>query len=136
MSASVSSINRYPSSVAHKKKQSSTLKSKNVIVAGRRTSVRLDPLMWDGLTEICERQYATLHSVCTVIAQHKPAKMSLSNAIRVFIVAYFRAAATEEGHTKSGHGSLKAPSQAGVVEQHNAVTAAETLQKIVQYAIG
>jgi hypothetical protein len=31
---------------------------------------------------------------------------SLTAAVRVFILAYFMAAATEEGHASAGHGSL------------------------------
>lgn len=31
----------------------STLVSRNVVISGRRTSVRLEPEMWDGLREIC-----------------------------------------------------------------------------------
>jgi predicted DNA-binding ribbon-helix-helix protein len=133
MSASYASYHQSPGS---KKKKTSTLKSKNVVIGKRRTSVRLDPLMWDSLNEICERQGTTLHVVCTAIAQHKSLKMSLSNAIRVFIVAYYRAAATEDGHAKSGHGFLKpdyGPVEAG---QEVAAKATDSLQKIVQMAIG
>ena len=81
----------------------SSLICKNVVIQGRRTSVRLDPVMWDGLAEICQRQAASLHTICSAIAEHKAPHMSMSTAIRVFIVSYFREAATEEGHQKSGH---------------------------------
>ena len=85
-------------------KAASTLISRNITVAGHRTSVRLEPEMWQGLTEICRRERATLHEVCTAIAQYKTKSTSLTAAIRVFIMAYFRTAATEEGHAKAGHG--------------------------------
>ncbi|HEU0118665.1 MAG TPA: ribbon-helix-helix domain-containing protein, partial [Alphaproteobacteria bacterium] len=39
----------------------STLVSRNVTIAGHRTSVRLEPEMWSGLSEICRRERATLH---------------------------------------------------------------------------
>lgn len=87
-----------------KKKASTALVCKNILVNGRRTSVRLDPIMWGGLSEICRRQGTTIHVVCTAISQNRPPNMSLSNAIRVFILSYFRAAATEEGHAQAGHG--------------------------------
>ncbi len=87
-----------------KKIARSTLVSKNVTVDGHRTSVRLEPAMWNSLGEICRRERASIHMVCSAIQQHKPADTSLTAAIRVFIMSYFRAAATEEGHVKSGHG--------------------------------
>lgn len=87
-----------------KKNVRSTLISKNVTVDGHRTSVRLEPAMWNGLNEICRRERSSLHIVCSAISQHKPEDTSLTAAIRVFIVSYYRAAATEEGHLKSGHG--------------------------------
>lgn len=82
----------------------STLISKNITVDGHRTSVRLEPAMWSSLTEICRRERTSIHVICSAIAQHKPHDTSLTAAIRVFIMSYYRAAATEEGHVKSGHG--------------------------------
>src|ERR1700744_4128394 len=82
----------------------STLVSRNVTIARHRTSVRLEPEMWSGLSEICRRERSVLHEICTAIAMRKPENSSLTAAIRVFVMAYFRAAATEDGHTKAGHG--------------------------------
>lgn len=82
----------------------SSLVSRNVTIAGHRTSVRLEPEMWNGLAEACRRECATMHEVCTVIASHKPTGTSLTAAIRVFVMAYYRAAATEDGHNRAGHG--------------------------------
>jgi predicted DNA-binding ribbon-helix-helix protein len=84
----------------------STLVIRNVTIAGRRTSVRLEPEMWSALGEICEREGRTTHQVCSLINERKHIDSSLTAAIRVFIMAYFRAAATEEGHHRAGHGSL------------------------------
>ena len=94
-----------PSASAESKKSArSTLISKNITIGGHRTSVRLEPAMWNSLMEICCRERTNMHVVCSAIARHKPADTSLTAAIRVFIMSYFRAAATEEGHAKSGHG--------------------------------
>lgn len=82
----------------------STLVSRNVTVEGHRTSVRLEPEMWLGLMDICHRERATMHEVCTAISRHKSINTSLTAAIRVFIMAYFRSAATEDGHSRAGHG--------------------------------
>jgi predicted DNA-binding ribbon-helix-helix protein len=83
----------------------STLVNRNVQVGPRRTSLRLEPAMWDALEEICRREEITQHELCRMIDERRRAS-SLTAAIRVFIVNYFRAAATEEGHASIGHGAL------------------------------
>jgi len=82
----------------------STLVSRNVTIAGHRTSVRLEPEMWSGLSEICRRERASLHEIGTAVAMRKQESTSLTAAIRVFVMTYFRVAATEDGHIKAGHG--------------------------------
>lgn len=82
----------------------STLVSRNITVSGRRTSVRLEPRMWQGLADICRRERATVHDVCSYIFAHKDKATSLTAAIRVYIMEYFRVAATEEGHMRARHG--------------------------------
>ncbi|MGH6914803.1 MAG: ribbon-helix-helix domain-containing protein [Kiloniellales bacterium] len=76
-----------------------------MFVADRRTSLRLEPAMWEALGEICQREGLTLHQLCTQVDRRRQSS-SLTAAIRVFIVSYFRAAATEEGHAGTGHGTL------------------------------
>ena len=70
----------------------STLVSKNVTIAGRRTSVRLEPFMWQCLDDICTRENLTPHQFCTEVDRHRRAS-SLTAAIRVAILAYYRNAA-------------------------------------------
>lgn len=82
----------------------STLVSRNVTVSGKRTSVRLEPEMWDGLQEICRRERSSMHQIVTSISIQKAERTSLTAAIRVFIMRYYRMAATEDGHNKAGHG--------------------------------
>ena len=82
----------------------STLISRNIVISGHRTSVRLEPEMWDGLREICRRERSNLHQICTSVALHKYHESSLTASIRVFVMRYYRTAATEEGHNKAGHG--------------------------------
>ena len=103
MQAQTSSETIAPSNTDPKDSHS-TLISRNVTVAGHRTSVRLEPEMWNGFTEICRRERATLHEVCTAVSQCKGANTSLTAAIRVFVMAYYRAAASEDGHTRAEHG--------------------------------
>lgn len=83
----------------------SSLVSRNVTVDGHRTSIRLEPAMWDALGEICRREKLNIHQLCSMIASHKGDETSLTAAVRVFSMSYFRVAATEDGHSKAGHGS-------------------------------
>lgn len=86
------------------KQDKSTLVSRNVTIGSHRTSIRLEPDMWNGLREICRREHVTMHDIATVVSVRKAANTSLTAAIRVFVMAYFRMAATEEGHSNAGHG--------------------------------
>ena len=82
--------------------QDSTLRSGNVTVAGRRTSIRLEPAMWQALLEISAREGKTMNALVTEIERGR-VQSSLTAAIRVFLLDYFKAAATEEGHRRAGH---------------------------------
>lgn len=84
----------------------SSLVSRNITVLGKRTSVRLEPEMWKELKSISEREKCTIHDLCSLISLRKSKKTSLTAAIRVFLMLYFRAAATEEGHLRAGHGDF------------------------------
>lgn len=81
----------------------SYLLNRNVTVHGRRTSMRLEPDMWDALDEICRREHFSVHEICSLIAERHNGN-NLTAATRVFILSYFRAAATDDGHKKAGHG--------------------------------
>ena len=85
-------------------KEKSGLVSRNVTIGAHRTSIRLEPDMWNALREICRREHVTIHEVATVVSVRKAAGSSLTAAMRVFVMAYFRMAATEEGHSLAGHG--------------------------------
>jgi predicted DNA-binding ribbon-helix-helix protein len=84
----------------------STLVSRNVTVQGRRTSVRLEPEMWTALKEISNREKCSIHDICGLISLRKNENTSLTAAIRVFLMLYFRASSTEDGHSRAGHGSF------------------------------
>lgn len=87
------------------------LVSRNVTVSGRRTSIRLEPEMWDGLLEVCRREGLTVHQLTTLVDRCRH-RSSLTAKLRVFILAYFRVASTEAGHVQAGHGRLRATSAA------------------------
>lgn len=84
----------------------SSLVSRNITIMGRRTSVRLEPEMWASLREIAKRERCTIHDICSLVSVRKSPETSLTAAIRVFLMLYFRAATTEEGHARAGHGNF------------------------------
>lgn len=86
----------------------SSLVSKNITIFNRRTSVRLEPEMWDALKDISVREKCSVHDICSLVFARKGKDTSLTAAIRVFLVLYYRCAATEEGHALAGHGDFNA----------------------------
>lgn len=100
---------KYMSTAIHNGKTS--LISRNITVLGHRTSIRLEPEMWKALKEISTREKCSIHDLCTVVSIRKNENTSLTAAIRVFIMLYFRSAATEEGHMKAGHGDFNTMKQ-------------------------
>src|SRR5438477_11155763 len=75
---------------------SSSLVIHNVVVAGHRTSVRLEPVMWEALQEIARRQETNINQLVTEIDRRRNSS-SLTAAIRVYIVAFYRSAASAQG---------------------------------------
>ena len=88
----------------------SRLVNRNVVGLHGRTSIRLEPELWGALEEICKREGASIaETVRAVEARwadggHVGGRTS---AVRVHIVGYFRAAATESGHAVAGHGGFE-----------------------------
>lgn len=87
-------------------KETEGLISRNITVTGKRTSVRLENQMWRALRDIAMREKCGVNDLCTLIAQTKKPNISLTSSIRIFIMMYYKAAATEDGHLKAGHGGL------------------------------
>lgn len=89
-----------------------SLTSRTLKLSGRDISIRLEPSYWEGLEEICLREDLTLDELCDdvrdrmeqQVRQSPRSGVSLANALRVFVVGYFRQAATERGHARAGHG--------------------------------
>jgi predicted DNA-binding ribbon-helix-helix protein len=75
---------------------------RNLVVAGRRTSVRLEPVMWEALHEIARRRNLSVHRLATEIDEARSAS-SLTAAIRVYIVDFYRAAAAGMGPAAPQH---------------------------------
>jgi predicted DNA-binding ribbon-helix-helix protein len=108
----------------------STLVSRNITVIGRRTSVRLEPEMWTALREIARRENCKIHDICSLIQMRKNPDTSLTAAIRVFLMLYYRAAATEEGHNRAGHGNFQnMVRRARMSEDYARIQAAQTVRR-------
>lgn len=80
-----------------------TLQNRNVRLRGQRTSLRLEPSMWEALEEISRREGCSINEICSLIEDQRRGSTRTA-ALRVFILYYFRAAATESGHKQAGHG--------------------------------
>ena len=74
----------------------STLRNRNVSVAGHRTSVRLEPAMWLALDEIAGVEGCTIHDLCGRVARSRSAS-SLTAGLRVFLLEYYRRLAIDAG---------------------------------------
>lgn len=71
---------------------------RNIYVSGRRTSVRMEPVMWQSLDEIRERENMTLNQLCGLIDSVR-GQAGLTAALRIFIISYFRAQTQEQAAT-------------------------------------
>ena len=88
-----------------KEERPAALVSRNIVISDRRTSIRLEPSMWDALEEMCVREQCNIHQICTLVATRMSCS-SFTAAVRVFVLSYYRAATTELGHAAVGHGQL------------------------------
>ncbi len=83
----------------------SRLINRNVVAERGRTSMRLEPELWEALLEICGREGEDMSSLVRKVEQSGHAG-GRTSAVRVFVLSYFRDAATEAGHVSAGHGAL------------------------------
>ena len=83
----------------------SRLINRNVVAERGRTSMRLEPELWEALLEICDREGRDMSSLVRQVEQSGHAG-GRTSAVRVFVLSYFRDAATDAGHDASGHGNL------------------------------
>ena len=80
-----------------------TLKSRNVIVGQRRTSMRLEPEMWGGIEAVARREKLSISTMVSKIDQRR-GSASLTSATRVFVLTYFRLLA--EDLELAAHGKI------------------------------
>jgi predicted DNA-binding ribbon-helix-helix protein len=65
--------------------------------------MRLEPELWEALAEICDREGRGIHDLIRGIDGQRE-RGGRTSAVRVFVLQYFRSAATEAGHLAAGHG--------------------------------
>ncbi len=83
----------------------SRLVNRNIVAIRGRSSMRLEPEIWEALSEICRRERVALGDLVQQIEGKGP-EGGRTSAIRVFAFQYFRGAATDAGHCEAGHGEL------------------------------
>lgn len=85
--------------------RASRLVNRNVTAARGRTSMRLEPELWEALEEICVREGLSVGEVVRRIeGTNDPG--GRTSAVRVYVLRYFRDAATSDGHAAAGHGMM------------------------------
>ena len=83
----------------------STLINRNINSASGRTSMRLEPEAWEALRELCLREGMTMEDVIRRVERDcQPG--GRTSAVRIYLLRYFHASSTDEGHRKAGHGTL------------------------------
>lgn len=70
--------------------------TRNVVIAGKRTTIRLEPALWAALDEICVRENLSRHEVCTRIEMMRHG-VNRAQAVRSTVVNYFRLALRSGG---------------------------------------
>jgi len=84
----------------------SRLVNRNVTALRGRTSMRLEPELWVALEEICRREKTAIGEVVKRVEQ-LGIPGGRTSAVRVYVLRYFRDAATEAGHRGAGHGVVQ-----------------------------
>jgi predicted DNA-binding ribbon-helix-helix protein len=82
----------------------SRLVNRNVNATSGRTSMRLEPEVWEAIREICLRDDIDLGELIRRVEQSRPAG-GRTSAVRVYVLQYFRHSSTEDGHRRAGHGA-------------------------------
>ena len=64
---------------------------RSVTIAGHRTSVSLEPEFWQALTDIAAERERPLAGLIDEIDKREGRDKNLSSALRLFVLAYYRA---------------------------------------------
>ena len=85
----------------------SRLTMRSVTINGRRTTMRLEPSMWNALRRIAETNSMTVNQLCSKIDSSR-GKMSMTAAVRSYIVSYLQQMPTQPrpGNPENGIDSI------------------------------
>ncbi len=84
------------------------LQSKNIRIHKHRTSVRLEPEMWNALNEIAALEGCSIHDLCGAVHDLKAPGASFTAALRVFMMEYYRTATRSNPHISQIQKQVKA----------------------------
>ncbi|KAF0138534.1 MAG: hypothetical protein FD153_1253 [Rhodospirillaceae bacterium] len=73
------------------------------MVDGRRTSMRLEPEMWEALEEICRREDITASEFCSLVNRNRGDKQPDDGDTSVSLLLYFRDVAKGAGHRRASY---------------------------------
>lgn len=82
-------------------------KVRRIRIQGHTMGLRLEAEVWSGLVEMARREELELPNLIAWVAEFRPHRRSLAAVLRLAVLAYYRAAATEAGHAAAGHGSAQ-----------------------------
>ncbi|ANC92383.1 hypothetical protein A6A40_10980 [Azospirillum humicireducens] len=69
------------------------MQMRNIRVNGKRTSMKLMPVEWESLEEICTREHMTMSELVSKIDAERQDCDNLTGCVRVYALCYFRKAA-------------------------------------------
>jgi predicted DNA-binding ribbon-helix-helix protein len=99
-SVSQGSPNGYDQQTIQQTVQQSHGTRRNIRIGRRRTSVKLEPAMWDALIDITVRTNKSINQICTEVHnagagpnRAETAGANFTSELRVFILDYYRAIA-------------------------------------------
>lgn len=99
------------------KQPSRALVSKNIRIHKRRTSVRLEPAMWNALQEVAGLEGCSVHDLCGAVYDMKEGAMSFTAALRVFLMEYYRSATRADQGVHRIKNHIKARAGGQVLEK-------------------
>jgi len=79
----------------------SRLISKNVVIKGHRTSLRLESGMWEAMDDLCALEGLTRDGLCDLVEESHEGQ-NRSSAIRAFVVTYFHELSTKVNGNGNG----------------------------------
>lgn len=82
----------------------SRLVNRNVTMSSHRTSMRMEPEMWQAMQDICRRENIATDELIRQ-AETAAGEGGRSSAVRIYVLEYYRAAATAHGHQAAQRGS-------------------------------